>query len=81
MAEAAGDVLSLPTSLGRAEATRMGQAEAGASRWCVRYPWGTETFYGTSEQVEAHMMKRATEQEAAKDKQSPPAKGDIEWRA
>src|SRR3712207_704809 len=51
MAEAAGDVVRLPTPRGDAEARRMGQAEAGQSRWCVRHPWGTETFYGTAEQV------------------------------
>jgi len=46
----------------------MGQAEAGASRWCVRYSWGTETFYGTAEQVMLHMTKRVAEQESAEAK-------------
>ena len=65
MAEAAGDLVRLPTSRGDAEARRMGQAEAGQSRWCVRHPWGTETFYGTAEQVTAQMRKRMAEHEAA----------------
>ena len=66
MAEAAGDVVSLPTARGEAEARRMGRAEAGQSRWWLRYPWGAaEAFYGTAEQAVAHMGKRAAEQEAA----------------
>jgi hypothetical protein len=81
MAEAAGDVLSLPTSHGQAEARRMGQAEAGESRWCIKHPWGTETFYGTAEQVVAHMRKRVAEQEAAEAKRPPLGKGGTEWRA
>ncbi len=72
MTEAAGDVLSLPTSRGQAEARRMGRAEAGQSRWCVRHPWSTETFYGTAEQVMAHMVKRMAEQEAAEVKRPSP---------
>jgi hypothetical protein len=80
MAEAAGDVLSLRTSRGQAEATSMGQAEAGESRWCVRYPWGTETFYGTAEQVMLHMTKRMAEQEATEAKRPPLGKGGVEWR-
>ena len=80
MAEAAGDVLSLPTSRGQAEARRMGRAEAGESRWCISHPWGTDIFYGTAEQVVAHMTKRVAEQEAAEAKRPPPAKGDIERR-
>jgi hypothetical protein len=71
MGETAGDVLALETSSGQVEATRMGRAEAGLSRWCIRYPWSTETFYGTAEQVTAHMRKRATEREAAEAKQPP----------
>ena len=80
MAEAAGDVLSLPTPRGHAEARHMGRAEAGQNRWCIRYPWSTETFYGTAEQVLAHMTKRVAEQEAAEAKGPPLGKGDIEWR-
>ncbi len=68
MAEAAGDVLTLATSRGPAEARRMGRTEAGQSRWCIRHPWGTETFYGTAEQAMAQMRKRAAEQEAAEAK-------------
>ncbi len=80
MAEAAGDVLIVPTSRGQAEARRMGRAEAGASRWSIRHPWGTDIFYGTAEQVMAHMTKRVAEQEAAVAKQ-PTEKGDFEQRA
>jgi hypothetical protein len=65
MGETADDVLSLATPGGRVEATRMGRAEAGLSRWCVRHPWGTEPFYGTAEQVVAHMRKRVADREAA----------------
>jgi hypothetical protein len=57
MAEAAGDVLSLPTSHGQAEARHMGLAEAGQNRWCIRYPWSTETYYGTAEQVVAQWWR------------------------
>jgi len=58
VSETAGDVLTLATPSGQVEATRMGWAEAGQSRWCIRYPSSTETFYGTAEQVMAHMAKR-----------------------
>ena len=71
MAEASGDVLALAMPGGRAEATRMGRAEAGQSRWCIRYPWCTETFYGTAERVVAHMEKRAADREAAASRGSP----------
>ena len=86
MAEAAGDVLALATPSGQVEATRMGRTEAGLSRWCIRYPWSTETFYGTAdygtaEQVMAHMRKRVSEQEAAGAEGPPQGKGDIAWRA
>ncbi len=40
MAELSGDVLVVPTLEGTAEAVRMGQGEAGQSRWCVKYSWG-----------------------------------------
>ena len=81
MSETAGDVLALTTLTGQVEATRMGRAEAGQSRWCIRYPWSTETFYGTAEQVMAHMTKRVAEHEAAQAKRPPFGKGSIEWRA
>ncbi len=76
MGETAGDVLALEASSGPMEATRMGRAEAGLSRWCIRYPWSTETFYGTAEQVTAHMRKRVTEQDAAEAKQPFLRKGN-----
>ncbi|WP_043344823.1 hypothetical protein [Belnapia moabensis] len=77
MAEAAGDVLILPTSHGQAEARRMGRAEDGASRWCISHPWGTDIFYGTAEQVVAHMTKRVAEREATEGERPPPEKRDI----
>ena len=75
MAEAAGDVVRLPTPRGDAEARRMGQAEAGQSRWCIRHPWGAETFYGTAEQVTAQMRKRTAEHEAAEAGRPPAENG------
>ena len=80
MTEAAGDVLSLPTSRGLAEARRMGWTDAGGSRWCIRHPWGTETFYGTAEQVMAHMTKRVAEREAPVTQQPPLRKANSERR-
>lgn len=64
MAEAAGDVLILATAHGSAEAKRMGRGETGDSRWCIKHPWGTDTFYGTAEQVMAYMQKRVADQQA-----------------
>jgi hypothetical protein len=75
MAEAAGDVVRLPTPRGDAEARRMGRAEAGQSRWCIQHPWGTETFYGTAEQVMAHLRKRTAEHEAAEAGRPPTGNG------
>ena len=73
MAEAAGDLVRLPTPRGDAEARRMGRAEAGQSRWCVTHPWGTETFYGTAEQAMAHLRKRVAEHGAAAEAGRQPA--------
>ncbi len=81
MAEAAGDVVSLPTPRGEAEARRMGRAEAGQSRWCVRHPWGTETFFGTAEQVLEHMRKRTAEHKAAEAGRPLPGTGGVKRRA
>jgi hypothetical protein len=64
MAQAAGDLLTVPTLKGNAEAKRMGRAEAGQSRWWIRYPWAAESFYGTAEAAMAHMNKRIGEQDA-----------------
>ena len=75
MAEAAGDVVSLPTPRGDAVARRMGRAEAGQSRWCVTHPWGTETFYGTAEQAMAHLRKRVAEHGAAEAGRPPGGNG------
>ena len=71
MAEAAGDVVSLPTPRGDAVAKRMGRAEAGQSRWWIEHPWGGEAFYGTAEQAMAHMRKRTAEREAAEADRAP----------
>ncbi len=60
MAETSGDVLMVPTPIGGIEARRMGRAEAGPSRWQVAYPWGVETFFGTSAEVAAYAQERAT---------------------
>ncbi len=59
MAELSGDVLVVPTLEGIAEAVRMGQGEAGQSRWCVKHSWGTGTFYGTAEQAISHIRQQA----------------------
>jgi hypothetical protein len=42
----AGALLIVRTRLGDAEARRMERTEAGQSRWCIHYAWGTETFDG-----------------------------------
>ena len=81
MAEAAGDVVRLPTPRGEAEARRMGRTEAGQSRWWVRHPWGGEAFYGTAEQVTAHLRKRTAEHEAVEAGRQPSGTGGTEWRA
>jgi hypothetical protein len=60
MAETSGDVLMVPTPIGGIEARRMGRAEAGPSRWQVAYPWGVETFFGTSAEVAAYAQERVT---------------------
>ncbi|WP_431269523.1 hypothetical protein [Dankookia sp. P2] len=61
MAETSGDKVPIATALGTIEAHRMGRTEAGQSRWQVRYPWGIETFFGTSAEVSEHVGRRATE--------------------
>jgi len=58
MAETSGDVVVVPTPIGDIEARRMGRAEAGPSRWQVAYPWGAETFFGTSAEVAAYAQRR-----------------------
>ena len=59
MAETSGDLVAVVTSDGTVEARRMGRAEAGQSRWQVRYPWGVETFFGTSAEMTRHVQGRA----------------------
>jgi len=66
MADAAGDVISVPTPDGYAEARRMGRAEAGQSRWWIKHTWGAEAFYGTAEQAVMHMKRRADEHEGSR---------------
>jgi hypothetical protein len=58
MAEASGDVVKVPTPVGEVEALRMGRSEAGSSRWQVKYPWGAETFFGTSAELAEHARRR-----------------------
>jgi len=60
MAETSGDVLMVPTPIRDIEARRMGRAEAGPSRWQVAYPWGVETFFGTSAEMAAYAQTRTT---------------------
>ena len=59
MAETSGDVVAVATPIGNVEARRMGRTEAGQSRWQVRYPWGSEIFFGTSAEVTPHVERRA----------------------
>jgi len=59
MAETSGDVVAIATPVGNVEALRMGRTEAGQSRWQVRYPWGVETFFGTSAEVTTQVHLRA----------------------
>jgi hypothetical protein len=61
MAETSDDKVPIATTLGTVEAHRMGRTDAGQSRWQVRYPWGIETFFGTSAEVTAHVERRATD--------------------
>jgi hypothetical protein len=63
MSETAGDVLSVPSRQGKVEARHMGRADSGLSRWQVRFPWGTETFFGTSADISRHMRTRIAQQE------------------
>jgi len=58
MAETSGDVVVVPTPIGEIEARRMGRAEAGPSRWQIAYPWGAETFFGTSAEMAAYAQRR-----------------------
>ena len=73
-------VVRLPTARGEAEARRMGRAAAGQSRWCVRHPWGIETFFGTAEQVLAHKRKRTAKHEAAEAGRPLPGTGGVGWQ-
>jgi hypothetical protein len=61
MAETSGEVVMVPTPSGEVEAQRMGRAEAGPGRWCVRYSWGSETFFGNSAELVAHVQRRVAE--------------------
>jgi hypothetical protein len=74
MAETSGDVVIVSTPIGGIEARRMGRAEAGPSRWQVAYPWGVETFFGTSAEVTTHAQRRATKAQgrfSAADQRAP----------
>ena len=79
MAETSSDVLMVPTPIGDIEARRMGRTETGPSRWQIVYPWGVETFFGTSAEVTAYAQRRATK---ARDKLSagaPQAPQGMAW--
>lgn len=52
--------VTLPTSLGCAEATRASLN----SPWEIGYPWGDDRFYGTEDEVRARMTARIAEYEA-----------------
>jgi hypothetical protein len=71
MSQTASDVLSMPTPHGGAEARHMGRADSGLSRWQVRFPWGTETFFGTSSDISRHMRTRIAQQERAQASRKP----------
>jgi hypothetical protein len=61
MVETAGEVVVVPTAGGKVEAQRMGGAEAGLSRWCVRHTWSQETFFGNSGELVGHVQRRVAE--------------------
>jgi hypothetical protein len=65
MAGSSGDRIVLETARGRVEAQRMGRTESGSSRWQVAFPWGVETFSGTSSELLSHAHQRIAD-EAAK---------------
>lgn len=44
-------VITIPTSLGNAEARKSKQREP----WDICYPWGADRFYGTADQVKRRM--------------------------
>jgi hypothetical protein len=71
MSETAGDVLSMASRQGEVEARRMGRADSGLSRWQVRFPWGTETFFGTSADISRHVRTRIAQQEGAQAPRRP----------
>lgn len=58
VAVAPGDMVVLATARGRVEARYMGRTEAGSSRWQVAFPWGGETFFGTSGELLTHAHQR-----------------------
>ena len=49
------DKVTLPTSLGDAEAVR--ESIFGGGRWKIGYPWGDDEFYGTKAEVISRMKK------------------------
>jgi hypothetical protein len=65
MAQEPVDVLSMRSRHGKAEAHHMGRADSGVSRWQVRFPWGTETFFGASADIFRHMRMRIAQQDGA----------------
>ncbi len=74
MAEAPGDIVVLEIARGRVEAQRMGRTEPGSSRWWqVAFPWGAETFIGTSSELLSHAHQRIAD-ETVKARKSRPAR-------
>lgn len=50
--------ITMPTSLGDAEATRdRGKWGHGSNPWEIKYPWGGDKFYGTVTEVKNRMKK------------------------
>jgi hypothetical protein len=64
MSEVVDDVVVVDTGRGRVEARRMGRAEVGPSRWRVAYPWGAETFFGTSAELAERARTRVGDEAA-----------------
>ena len=72
MSQEPTDVLSVPTPHGRAEARHMGRTGSGqGGPWQVRFPWGTETFFGTAADIVGHMRMRIAQQEGSERSRKP----------
>lgn len=56
------------------------QAQCGERHWVRHVPLGTETFYGTAEQVRLYMIERVAEHETAKAERPRYGKEAVKWR-